>query len=94
MRITAHRDRQRVELDEGFSLAEDHVDEVLSVNEALGKLAEESPEKADLVKLRYFTGMSIEEAADTLRISRATAARYWSYAKAYLFCAMEDAEEI
>jgi RNA polymerase sigma factor (TIGR02999 family) len=84
--------QQRVEWDESCFITEDNVDELLSVNEALNKLAEESPEKAELVKLRYFTGMSIEEAADALGISRATAVRYWSYAKAFLFCAMEDAE--
>jgi DNA-directed RNA polymerase specialized sigma24 family protein len=46
-----------------------------------------------LVKLRYFAGLSIEEAAEALRISRATAVRHWTYAKACLYCAMEDAEK-
>ncbi len=69
-------DRQRVELDEACSLAEDRLGEVLAVNEALSKLAEESPEKAELVKLRYFAGMSVQEAAAALEISRATAHRY------------------
>jgi RNA polymerase sigma factor (TIGR02999 family) len=87
-------DRQRVELDEAVSLADDHMDEVLAVDDALGKLAVESPEKAALVKLRYFAGMSLPEAAESLGISRATACRYWAYAKVYLYCAMEDAEQI
>jgi RNA polymerase sigma factor (TIGR02999 family) len=85
-------DRQRIELDEAVSLAEDRKDEVLAVNEALEKLAAESPEKAALVSLRYFAGMSLQEAAQSLGISRATASRYWTYAKVYLYCAMEDAE--
>jgi len=86
-------DRQRVQLDEACSLADDGAEQVLLVNEALGKLALESPEKAELVKLRYFAGMSAQEAADTLGISRATADRHWAYAKAFLYCALEDAGE-
>jgi len=86
-------DRQRVELDEACRLADDGAEQVLLVNEALGKLAAESPEKAELVKLRYFAGLSAHEAADSLGISRATADRYWAYAKAFLYCALEDARE-
>ena len=65
--------------------------EILAVNDALTALAEESPLKADLVKLRYFVGLSHQEAADALGISRATADRYWAYAKAFLYAALEDA---
>jgi RNA polymerase sigma factor (TIGR02999 family) len=85
--------RQRVELDESCSVADDAAGQVLLVNDALVKLAEESPEKAELVKLRYFAGMSIQEAAEALGISRATADRYWSYAKVFLYCAMEDDQQ-
>jgi RNA polymerase sigma factor (TIGR02999 family) len=85
--------RQRVELDEACSLSQESADQVLCVNDALLKLAEEAPEKAELVKLRYFTGMSNQQAADALGISRATADRYWAYAKAFLLCAMEDDQE-
>jgi RNA polymerase sigma factor (TIGR02999 family) len=83
-------DRRRVELDEACSLADDGAVQVLLVDEALSKLAKESPEKAELVKLRYFAGMSGLEAAQTLGISRATADRYWSYAKAFLYCEMTN----
>ena len=83
---------QRVELDEACSLVDDRAAEVLAVHEALDKLAEESTLKAEFAKLRYFTGMSVEEAADAMGISRATGARYWSYAKVFLYCAMEDAK--
>jgi RNA polymerase sigma factor (TIGR02999 family) len=86
--------RKRVELEEACSLAQDDADQLLLVNEALSKLAEESPERAELVKLRYFAGMSIQEAADALGISRSTADRYWSYAKVFLYCAIEDARKI
>ena len=86
-------DRRRVELDEACSLAEEGAEQVVMVHEALDMLAAESPEKAELVKLRYFAGMSTQEAANSLGISRATADRYWSYAKVFLYCAMEDARK-
>jgi RNA polymerase sigma factor (TIGR02999 family) len=84
--------RQRVELDEACSLAEDSADQVLSISDALQELAREAPEKAALVKLRYFAGMSLQEAADALGISRATADRHWAYAKVFIYCALEDAD--
>jgi RNA polymerase sigma factor (TIGR02999 family) len=86
-------DRKRVDLDEACCLADDEGDQVLLVNDALDQLGQESPEKAALVKLRYFAGMSTQEAADALGISRATADRYWSYAKVFLYCALEDARK-
>ena len=49
------------------------------------RLAREDPVKAELVKLRYFVGLSVEEAAGALGISRATAARYWDYARSWLY---------
>ena len=82
--------RPRVSLEACDVPDEDPV-EVLAVHEALDALAAESPVKADLVKLRYFVGMSHQEAADALGISRATADRYWAYAKAFLYAALEDA---
>ena len=84
-------DRQRVVLDEVCSMTDEGADQILLVNEALAKLADESPEKAELVKQRYFAGMSGQEAATALGISRATADRYWAYAKAFLYCEMNDA---
>lgn len=60
-------------------------EQLLAVHEALDKLAAHDKTKADLVKLRYFAGMTIEEAAEVLGISTATAKRYWAYARAWLF---------
>ena len=54
------------------------------MNEALEKFAEKDKQKADLVKLRYFVGMTIEEAAEVLGISPPTAKRHWAYARAWL----------
>jgi RNA polymerase sigma factor (sigma-70 family) len=59
-------------------------DELLAVNEALEKLAALDPRKAELVKLRYFVGMTFEEAATTLGIAVPTAKQWWAYARAWL----------
>jgi len=60
------------------------VEDLLAVDEALQALAAEDPQKAEVVKLRFYAGLSLEEAAECLGISRATAARYWAYARAWL----------
>jgi RNA polymerase sigma factor (TIGR02999 family) len=60
-------------------------DELLALNDALEQLAAQDPQKAELVKLRFFAGLTIEQAADTLGISEPTAKRWWAYARAWLF---------
>ena len=82
--------RQRVDLDEVPLEMEDGASDLLVIHEALEKLAAEDPVKATLVKLRYFAGMSTAEAADALGVSRATGCRLWAYAKAWLYCELED----
>ncbi len=64
-------------------------DELLAVSEALEKLAARDSKKAELVKLRYFVGLTTEEAAEVLGISVPTADRWWSYSRAWLFEEME-----
>lgn len=64
--------------------------QVLALDEALQRLAERAPEKYELVKLRYFAGMTIREAAEALGISHATAERHWSYSRAWLYCEMNE----
>ncbi len=59
--------------------------EILDLDEALGRLAEEDPSKADLVKLRFFAGLSLPQAAAVLGISSTTADRHWAYARAWLY---------
>ena len=75
-----HLDLEEVEI---ASPAPD--EQLLAIHEALERLAAEHPQKAELVKLRYFVGLSIEEAATVLGISEATAKRWWVYARAWLF---------
>jgi len=75
---------QRVELDSKLSgITPDDVD-LVALDEAMNKLGEEFPRKARLVELRFFAGMTIDEAAVALSISRATAERDWTFAKAFL----------
>ena len=83
-------DRQRVELDQACCLAEDGAEQVLLVSDALDKLAQEAPDKAAFVKLRFCAGLSAQEAAEAMGSSRATGDRYWSYAKVFIYCALED----
>ena len=80
----------RIDLDNLGNLVDSTAEKILAVSEALGSLAEESPEAAELVKLRFFGGMTQQEAADALAISRSTADRLWIYAKTALYCELED----
>jgi RNA polymerase sigma factor (TIGR02999 family) len=84
--------QHRVDLRESVSLAHPPPDDLLALDEALTRLAAREPAKAELVKLRYFVGLSIDEAADLMRISRTTAKRYWAFARAWLVAEIDDAE--
>jgi RNA polymerase sigma factor (TIGR02999 family) len=80
--------RLRVDLDEACRVSDAPSDDLLALDEALSKLAVEAPAKAELVKLRYFAGLTIEEAAAVMNISLATAKRYWAYSRAWLYNAV------
>ena len=74
-------------------MAEAVPDEILlRLDEALEKLAAESPEKTELVKLRFYMGLRLDEAAEILGISPATAKRHWAYARAWLFAELRREE--
>ena len=75
--------RQRVELDDD-AVATEADDQVLAVDEALEKFARLDPARAEVVKLRYFVGLTFEEVAEVLGISEPTAKRYWAFARAWL----------
>jgi RNA polymerase sigma factor (TIGR02999 family) len=78
--------RQQVELlDEDLAI-HDSPDELLALDVALVILALEDPTAAQVVKLRVFTGLSIDQTAEVLGFSRATAYRHWNYARAWLHC--------
>jgi RNA polymerase sigma factor (TIGR02999 family) len=73
--------------------AESPTEDILALDEALTRLAAEDPAKAELVKLRYFAGLSVDEAAGVLGISRATADRYWSYARVWLYSELTGGDD-
>ena len=79
----------KVEIECGATPTED----LIALDEALTKLADEDPIKAQLVNLRYFAGLSVEDAAKVLGISRATADRHWHFAKVWLYCAVHGPHE-
>ncbi len=75
----------RVDLEEIAVASPADDDQLLAINEALDKLAIEHKDEAELVKLRYFVGMTNDEAAEVLGISPRTAKYYWTHARAWLF---------
>jgi len=84
-RLKRGADRARVDLEKLDLPAAALADELIALDEALNRLAEKHPQKAQLVNLRYFGGLSNEEAAAALGISTSTADRHWAYAKAWLY---------
>jgi RNA polymerase sigma factor (TIGR02999 family) len=78
-------DQQRVDLEGIEVAASGDDDQLLAVNEALDKLAAQNKVEAELVKLRYFVGMTNDEAAEVLGISARTADNYWAHARAWLY---------
>jgi RNA polymerase sigma factor (TIGR02999 family) len=85
--------QRRIELDDALAVPDRQADELLAIDEALARFAEVAPAKAELVKLRFFAGMTIPEAADVLGISHATAERYWAYARVWLYCQLNDGRQ-
>jgi RNA polymerase sigma factor (TIGR02999 family) len=79
-------DQKQVDLNEAIFADPGNVssDYVIALDKALTRFSEEDNMKADLVKLRYFAGLTIEQTAKALGISEATAKRYWTYARAWL----------
>jgi RNA polymerase sigma factor (TIGR02999 family) len=83
-------DRKRISLDQVLCLGDAPNDDLLALDESLEILARDEPAKAELVKLHYFAGLSLEEAGKVLGISHRTAKRHWAYARAWLYAAICD----
>src|SRR5262245_9933537 len=77
-------DRRRLPLEEAVLALPVEGEDLLALDEALTRLAAEDPEAAAVVQLRYFASLSVEEAAESLGMSRATAYRHWTFARAWL----------
>ena len=83
-------DRQRVALDEALASAQAPSYDLLALDEALGRLAAREPAKAELVKLRFFGGLTLPEAALVLGLSLPTAERYWRFARVWLYAELTE----
>jgi RNA polymerase sigma factor (TIGR02999 family) len=81
---------KRVELDQAARVTQVPADDLLALDAALTRLAAEEPVKAELVKLRFFAGLTVPEAAKVMGISQSTAERHWTYARTWLYCEIED----
>jgi DNA-directed RNA polymerase specialized sigma24 family protein len=68
-------------------------DDLLALDNALDRLGKRDPVKGEVVKLRYFAGLTVPEVAVTRGISVATAQRHWAFARTWLFTELNDAEE-
>ena len=86
-------ERVRMDLDQCLTIDAERPADLLILHEALDRLAAEDPLKADLVKLRCFAGLTHQEAAAALGLPRATADRYWAYAKARLYCEIYETDD-
>jgi len=84
--------RQRVALDVAAAAHEGRAEDLLALDEALTQLETRWPDKAKLVKLRYFAGLTIPEAAQALGVSSATAERYWTFSRAWLHSRLQSGE--
>jgi RNA polymerase sigma factor (TIGR02999 family) len=86
-------DHRRLDLDVAQPVQVERSEPLVALDEALDRLEAHDPAKAELVKLRYFAGMTIEQTAETLAISVTTANRWWTYARAWLYEAIRRGED-
>lgn len=85
--------KQRVDLEAFPATLDATLDQVIDVDEVLSRLAVVEPEAAELVKLRYFAGFTVEESSELLGLSLRSTHRLWGYAKAWLYEALHDGAE-
>jgi RNA polymerase sigma factor (TIGR02999 family) len=81
--------RQRVSLDDADVACTPPDDDLLDIDEALTRLAGEDPQAAQLIQLRYFAGLSLEDAAEVVGLSRSSAYEHWAYARVRLRCLLD-----
>ena len=83
----------RVDLEASAFLAKEPSEDLEALDEALNKLAAEDPAKAELVKLRFFAGLTMPEIAQVIKISLATAERHWTYSRTWLYAELKDRDD-
>ena len=89
-RVRHGGDLERIDLKDVSNAPDPDPQTILAVDEAVTKLAAKDPACAELVKLHFFAGLTLDEAAEALGVSRATAYRLWSYARAFLRLSLRD----
>jgi RNA polymerase sigma factor (TIGR02999 family) len=82
--------RRRVDLEVAEPLVQAPSEDLVALDEALGRLAAHDPVKAEVVKLRYFAGLTMPEVAEALGLSLATVERYWAYARLWLYSELSE----
>ena len=86
--------RRRVSLDEvADSIVQEPSEDLVSLDEALTRLTDRDPLKAEVVKLRFFAGLTMPEVAQALGLSLATVERYWTYARTWLYAELADRDD-
>ena len=93
-RLKRGGDLKRLNLDDQDIVNSADADELLDLDEQITKLGDEDPEAARIVTLRYYAGLSIDEAAQVMGISRTTAYEHWAYARGWLRCALSGQIEV
>jgi RNA polymerase sigma factor (TIGR02999 family) len=93
-RLKRGGDKERVELEELEIAFEGPAGDIVALDDALARLAQKHPKKAELVELRYFAGLSVNDAAEVLGVSTSTAERHWTYARAWLFRELSPEGEV
>jgi RNA polymerase sigma factor (TIGR02999 family) len=84
---------RRIDLDNANLAGDASSDELLAIDDAIERLAREDPIAAQLVKIRYYAGLSVKQAGEAIGISRANAYKHWSYARAWLYCDLNPFRE-
>ena len=82
-----------MEIAQGVFVVEAPAEDRVALDEALTRLSEEDPAVADLIKLRYFAGLTLDQSAQALKLSKRTAARHWAYGRVWLLRAVPKGEE-
>lgn len=91
-RLKRGGDRARVDLEQIEAALDTDDEQLIELDEALEKLSAEDPQCAELVKLRFFAGLTLREAAELIGLAERTAEREWAYARAWLFSALSDSD--
>lgn len=84
--------RKKVSLEQALSMVSDHPDDLIALDEAMTKLGQRNPRKANVVEMRFFGGAMVEDIAEVLGVSKRSIERDWKFARAWLYRELSDEE--